>query len=184
VALAGAPHGRGRRKGHGTKGRNVDISRKTDYSLRMLAELVRSDGVVSVRAAAEKNGIPYSFARSIQHDLVAAGIIESTRGARGGMRLCVDPHEVTMRQVIEAIQGPVYVATCGTAGPEGAACPFRPECHFNPVWCEAERILTRYFDSISLYEVVCEHKHPALTRGSGFEVLGPAPRVPDVPSAR
>ncbi|MDD6566641.1 MAG: Rrf2 family transcriptional regulator, partial [Parafannyhessea umbonata] len=105
-------------------------------------------------------------------------------GARGGMRLCVDPHEVTMRQVIEAIQGPVYVATCGTAGPEGAACPFRPECHFNPVWCEAERILTRYFDSISLYEVVCEHKHPALTRGSGFEVLGPAPQVPDVPSAR
>ena len=142
----------------------MDISRKTDYSLRMLAELVRSDGVVSVRAAAEKNGIPYSFARSIQHDLVAAGIIESTRGARGG--------------------GPVYVATCGTAGPEGAACPFRPECHFNPVWCEAERILTRYFDSISLYEVVCEHKHPALTRGSGFEVLGPAPQVPDVPSAR
>ena len=48
------------------------------------------------------------------------------------------------RQVIEAIQGPVYVATCGTAGPEGAACPFRPECHFNPVWCNAERMLRAY----------------------------------------
>ena len=72
MALAGAPNARGRRKGHSTKGRNVDISRKTDYSLRMLAELVRSDGVVSVRAAAEKNGIPYSFARSIQHDQACA----------------------------------------------------------------------------------------------------------------
>jgi Rrf2 family protein len=162
----------------------MDISRKTDYALRMLAELVRSDDVVSVRAAAEKNGVPYSFARSIQHDLVAAGLIESSRGAHGGMRLCVDPHDVTMRQVIEAIQGPVYVSTCGTAGPDGEPCPFRPECHFNPVWCEAERILARYFDSVTLYQVVCEHQHPMLTDGSGFELTGPTPRVPDVPSAR
>ena len=68
----------------------MDISRKTDYSLRMLSELVKSDGgIVSVRTAAEKNGIPHSFARSIQHDLVRAGIVESMRGSHGGMRLAV-----------------------------------------------------------------------------------------------
>ncbi len=124
----------------------MDISRKTDYALRMLAELVRSDGgVVSVRAAAEKNRVPYSFARSIQHDLVRAGIIESTRGSHGGMRLSVDPKTTTLGAVVEAVQSPIYIATCGTAGDDGGPCPFRPECHFNPVWCEAERILRDYF---------------------------------------
>ncbi len=84
------------------KGGRVDISRKTDYSLRMLAELVRSDGgVVSVRAAAEQNEVPYSFARSIQHDLVRAGIIESTRGSHGGMRLAVDPKTTTIKEIID-----------------------------------------------------------------------------------
>ena len=75
----------------------MDISRKTDYALRMLAALVEDPrGVVSVRTAARDNGVPYSFARSIQHDLAVAGIVENTRGANGGMRLSVDPKPTTL----------------------------------------------------------------------------------------
>lgn len=54
----------------------MDLSRKTDYALRMVAELVEHEGqIVSVRVAAERRGVPYSFARSIQRDLAHAGII-------------------------------------------------------------------------------------------------------------
>lgn len=163
----------------------MDISRKTDYSLRMLAELVRSDGgVVSVRAAAEQNEVPYSFARSIQHDLVRAGIIESTRGSHGGMRLAVDPKTTTIKEIIEAVQGPIYVATCATCADDGGPCPFRPECHFNPVWCEAERILDAYFSMATLYDVVVDKKHPILSQGNQFILVGPEHPKPDVPSAR
>ncbi len=154
----------------------MDISRKTDYALRMLAELVRGEGaVVSVRSAAEQNRVPYSFARSIQHDLVRAGIIESTRGSHGGMRLSVDPKETTLAEVIEAVQGPIAIATCATAD-NGEPCAFRAECHFNPVWCEAERILHDYFQSVTLYEVVVEGKLPMLAKGSDFVLRARAPR--------
>ena len=72
----------------------MEISRKTDYALRMLAALVSDpDGIISVRTAAKENSIPYSFARSIQHDLALAGIVENSRGAAGGMRLAVDPRD-------------------------------------------------------------------------------------------
>lgn len=153
----------------------MDISRKTDYALRMLSELVRADGdIVSVRVAAENNSVPYSFARSIQHDLVRAGIIDSTRGSHGGMRLAVDPKATTVRTVVEAIQGPIQVSSCDTNGDDGGPCPFMPSCHFNPIWCEAERILRDYFSSVTLYEVVAEHKHPVLAGGQGFEVVGPS----------
>ena len=75
----------------------MEIARKTDYALRMLATLATDPaGVVSVREAARANGVPYSFARSIQHDLALAGIVENSRGANGGMRLAVDPREVTL----------------------------------------------------------------------------------------
>ncbi len=158
------------------------ISRKTDYALIILAELVgRTTWCPFARRREERRSVlvcPLHPARPC----VGRPHREQPRRAHGGMRLCVDPHDVTMRQVIEAIQGPVYVSTCGTAGPDGEPCPFRPECHFNPVWCEAERILARYFDSVTLYQVVCEHQHPMLTDGSGFELTGPTPRVPTSPA--
>ena len=151
----------------------MDISRKTDYALRMLAELIRADGnIVSVRVAADRNRIPYSFARSIQHDLVRAGLVESTRGFRGGMRLAADPKKVTLREVVEAIQGPIYVSGCATAGDDGGPCPYMPQCHYNPIWCEAERMLRDYFGSVTLYQVVIEDKHPVMGGGHRFDVVG------------
>ena len=66
----------------------MDISRKTDYALRMLAMLAEDpERLLSVRTAAEEVNVPYSFARSIQHGLVQAGIVESLRGVHGGMQI-------------------------------------------------------------------------------------------------
>ena len=76
----------------------MDISRKTDYALRMLAMLAEDrESLLSVRTAAEKVDVPYSFARSIPAWAVLAGIVESLRGVHGGMRLKVDPAQITIR---------------------------------------------------------------------------------------
>ena len=144
----------------------MEISRKTDYALRMLSALVEvegTDNVVSVREVAEENDIPYSFARSIQHDLAQAGIVESLRGARGGMKLSVDPKKVSLRELVEAVQGPIIISGCDFNGENGGICPFLPQCHFNPVWCNAERMLRDYFSSVSLYDVVVKHKMPTIS---------------------
>ncbi len=132
----------------------MDISRKTDYALRILAELMRHDNnnVLSVRTAAKKNDVPYSFARSIQHDLTLAGIITSTRGAQGGMKLTIDPKTTSLLTVVEACQGPVAISDCGWNGPDGTPCPRHLHCSFYSIWCGASRMLRDYLDSITLYE--------------------------------
>lgn len=148
----------------------MEISKKTDYALRMLAALVEDPtGVISVRTAARESEVPYSFARSIQHDLARAGIVESTRGALGGMRLSVDPRQTTLLQLIEAVQGPVMVSECVSKAPAGEPCPRRDQCHFSPVWCNAERFLRELFSSVTLYQVVVERRSP-LFRGT-FELV-------------
>lgn len=97
----------------------MDISRKTDYALRMLAMLADGENnLLSVRAAAEQVDVPYSFARSIQHGLVQAGIVESLRGVHGGMRLKADPNDVTIRQIVEAVQGSMVMNDCTANGAE------------------------------------------------------------------
>lgn len=139
----------------------MEISRKTDYALRMLAELVNNPGgTLSVRAAARQGSVPYSFSRSIQHDLAVAGIVKNTRGASGGMRLSVDPRETTLLQLVEAVQGPVLISDCLGPDGQGTPCPRRDRCHFSPVWCNAERLMRDYFSSVTLWQLVHERRSP------------------------
>lgn len=140
----------------------MDISKKTDYALMMISALVKNPGsVLSVRNVALDNDIPYSFARSIQHDLVNAGIIRSIRGSHGGMRLAVDPDKTTLLEVVEAIQGPVSISPCDQARPTCVgACPSAETCAFNPIWEGARRLLSDYFSSVTLSEAVMGTKAP------------------------
>ena len=150
----------------------MEIARKTDYALRMLATLATDPaGVVSVREVARANGVPYSFARSIQHDLALAGIVENSRGANGGMRLAVDPREVTLLRLVEAVQGPLALCGCDAAGADGGPCERRGACGFNPIWCNAEAMLRSFFGSVTLWQVVEEGCVPRFT--GGFELLRP-----------
>lgn len=139
----------------------MDVSRKTDYALRMIAELVeRPEAALSVRTAAQESGVPYSFARSIQRDLAAAGLVTNARGANGGMRLAVDPRETTLLQVVEAVQGPVALSCCLGATGDGASCPNRERCRYTAVWCNAERLLRGLFSSVTLHQLVAERRSP------------------------
>lgn len=138
----------------------MNISRKTDYALRMLSLLVESDGgLLSVRSAAEQVDVPYSFARSIQHGLVREGIIESLRGVHGGMRLAVDPKEITLCQIVEAVQGPLVMNDCTG---ECATCPRMESCCYHPVWVGAQALMRDYLSSVTLDEVVRKTGAPAV----------------------
>lgn len=136
----------------------MDISRKTDYALRMLTMLVKSDGgLLSVRVAAEQNDIPYSFARSIQHGLVQAGIVQSLRGVHGGMRLAVDPEKVTVLQIVEAVQGPLYMSACAGGDLD---CPRKAGCCYHPIWSGVHALVTDYLGSVTLADAVRGDKNP------------------------
>lgn len=127
----------------------MDISRKTDYALRMLAMLADGENnLLSVRAAAEQVDVPYSFARSIQHGLV-----------HGGMRLKADPNDVTIRQIVEAVQGPMVMNDC-TAN--GAECPRMNSCCYHSVWMGAQALMVDYLDSVTLADVVQGTLAPAV----------------------
>lgn len=138
----------------------MDISRKTDYALRILSMLVESgDELLSVRVAAEQVDVPYSFARSIQHGLVQAGIIESLRGVRGGMRLKANPEELTIYDIVRAVQGPFVINECTAADGD---CPRMETCCFHPLWMGVEALLNDYLSSVTLADVVEGRRFPAV----------------------
>ena len=130
----------------------MEISRRTDYAIRIISALIDSDGQpLSVRKVAEEYEIPYSFARSIQHELVLSKLIISRRGAKGGMILNHDPETITLLDVVEAMQGPFSVATCSR---EEKLCPRDSYCSFHPVWMGADSMMRAYLSSVSMKELM------------------------------
>ena len=130
----------------------MDVTRRTDYAIRLIAALVLNDGKpLSVREASEQNNVPYAFARSIQHALVQAGLVRSLRGAHGGMLLDVDPNEITLFQLIEAVQGPINISVC-TA--DKGWCARYTQCQFHKVWEGANTLLADYLDSVSIKQLL------------------------------
>ncbi len=91
---------------------------KAEYGVRLLIELGRAqadDGArapVSLKAIAEAEGLPLAYLERIVALLKKAGLVESVRGAHGGYRLTRDPDEVTMDEVIVALEGPLAPMAC------------------------------------------------------------------------
>lgn len=118
----------------------MQITRQADYALRAMYYLAKKDP--NQRAAtsqiAQEQRIPPSFLAKIISQLSIAGLIHTSRGARGGVSLARPPAEISILEVVEAIDGPIMLNEC-TASPD--ACPFGEECPIRPLWCQAQEEL-------------------------------------------
>src|SRR5436305_6208518 len=98
---------------------------KAEYGVRLLVELGRQGNQepVSLKAIAEAEGLPLAYLERIVALLKKAGLVEATRGAHGGYRLTREPHEITMDEVVLALEGHVAPMTCFVAE---TTCPPAP----------------------------------------------------------
>lgn len=120
----------------------MQITRQADYALRAMLYLARLDH--NQRAAtsqiAEEMEIPPSFLAKIISQLSIAGLIHTSRGARGGVSLATTPENVSLLDVVEAIDGPITLNEC-TRDP--SVCSFGETCPIHDIWCETQAELVR-----------------------------------------
>src|SRR3954471_15889840 len=97
------------------------FSTKAEYGVRLMVELGRQAGEapVSLSAVAEAERLPLSYLEHLVAKLRNAGLVTSTRGAHGGYRLARPPAEITMDQVVEALEGQITPMECFHLTPEG-----------------------------------------------------------------
>ena len=118
----------------------MQITRQADYAVRAVLHLARMNG--NQRAAtsqvAKEQHIPPSFLAKIISQLSIAGLLHTSRGARGGVTLARQPKDITLLEVIESIDGPILLNEC--VG-ENSTCTFDEDCPLRSVWCEAQEEL-------------------------------------------
>ena len=94
--------------------RKMNLNQATDYAFRAILFLARQPvgKVVEAQAISTKEVIPMRFLLKIMPSLIKAGIVRSQRGVGGGYALTKEPGEITLLDVVEAIEGPVKINRC------------------------------------------------------------------------
>lgn len=129
----------------------MQVSRRVDYALRAAIHLARhhGEGASSVNEISESEAIPRKFLEKILQDLSHRGLILSRRGARGGYLLSRDPAEISFREVMEAVEGPLALNVCVGAG-DHSLCSVSTGCGMQHVWAEGQRRLVDLFSNTRL----------------------------------
>ena len=111
----------------------LQIARHTDYAARIVLHLacLGPDAQAAIADIAEQRMLPEFFVRRLVGKLVRGGILTSTRGAAGGLRLARPAAEITLLDVVRVMEGPLALNRCLEAD---HTCPFAASCPVQTVW--------------------------------------------------
>src|SRR5947209_10949407 len=138
----------------------LKISQKTEYALRAMLELAGRPGeLTSAREISETQHIPLRFLEQQLGALSKAGLVESFRGAGGGCRLAKDPAQISVADVVDAIEGPFYPMFC--LDPGDHTCWQDSRCGLQDLWGDVRVAVRGVFERITLAELASRHRRIA-----------------------
>ena len=125
------------------------IPMKVDYGVRMLVHLALQgdDEYTTTRDIAQEQHIPEPFLLRVSAELAKSGFIESRRGRGGGVRLAIDPSEITVGAVSESVDH-VFSAIDCIGSPD--ACTISNACSQRELWADVEEMLQAYLRKITI----------------------------------
>jgi len=127
------------------------ITKKTEYAIRALWELANENGhLATANEIAQRQCIPPKYLPQIVSELSRAGLLLSVRGYGGGIRLSRPARDITLLEVIEAMQGKMWMFEC-QMGP--CDCDFGPGCDLKGVYERAKVSLEEIFGETRLADI-------------------------------
>ncbi len=131
----------------------MEISRRTDYGVRVIMDLATlpESARASTQEIADRQNIPAPFLAKIVSRLSLSGLVITHRGAGGGVSLARPASEISLLQVIEALDGPVQLNRCVI---EPSACPRDSHCPVHHIWAKAQLELTGLLSETTFDDLV------------------------------
>ena len=127
---------------------------KTEYGLICLVNLVKrgAEQKVAIKELAEQESYPYSYVEKIFQALRAAGIVISYQGNQGGYALAKPAQEISLKEVIEALEGQTFDVFCECKETHKAEviCNHSSSCSLKNIWQNTKQLLDKHFEAINL----------------------------------
>jgi Rrf2 family protein len=153
----------------------MKLSTKGKYGVRALFEIARNfgKGPLAIKEIAERQKISLSYLEQILHKLGKAGIIESVRGPHGGYELARRPAELTIGDVVRALEGPIALSHCLEPG-ESGTCYQADDCVARLVWSRVGEKIEEALDSITFDQLLRQYHGKDREPHAGRKRLTPA----------
>ena len=135
----------------------MKLSTRSRYGTRALIDIaINSNGrPVLLREVARRQEISTMYLEHLITPLISAGIVRSTRGAKGGVWLARDPKDVRLTEVIQLLEGSLAPVECVD---DKKYCPRYEACVTREVWTELKRVMTGVLQATTLEELVERQK--------------------------
>jgi len=153
----------------------VRLSRRSEYGLRALTDLVRhqDQGPIALAMLAERNRLPPKFLEQIMSTLRHAGVVRTTLGARGGYALGADPAKVSVGRVIRLLDGALAPLGCVSLRYyEPCSCPDEATCSLRDVMLDVRDAMLEILDNESLADLAAREGRDSIDpRGRHADAL-------------
>jgi len=138
----------------------VRITTWAEYGLICALNLAKrgGEGPITGREIASSERLPADYVEQILLRLRRAGLVNSTRGARGGYMLAKSPHEISVREVIAASELGTFDLHCVTHPVGEERCAESQSCSIRPVWMLLQRKIDDVLDSVHLGDLLVDER--------------------------
>lgn len=128
------------------------LSTKGRYGLRAVVDLAvhATESAVSISSIAKRQGLSESYLEQLIAKLRKAGIVTSIRGTNGGYRLAKSPDEISVGDILRALEGKLCVVEC----PDSRECDNYDSCVTKYVWKRINDSINKVVDTMTLEEVI------------------------------
>ena len=134
----------------------MKVSTRGDYASRALLSLALHGATqtpTSVRDIADRTGLPQPYLEQILLALKGAGLVRSKRGVGGGYVLAREPDDISLAQIVAAVDGPIVAGDFGEPH-ENGACDHEGQCILLAVWAEVGEQIRSQLQSLTLADMV------------------------------
>jgi len=137
----------------------MQLTRAADYAVRVMIQLAASprEQRVLLPDLAAATAAPESFLSKVLQALSRAGLIDSKRGHTGGFYISNRGRRASMREVIEAIDGPITLNVCLVSG---RSCHRKATCPAHPVWERAQMAMLEVLSQAMIADMAVEQANP------------------------
>jgi Rrf2 family protein len=140
---------------------------RTEYGFVCLVFMAKnvSKSVVTVKEIAEKEHFSSTYIEKIMQGLRAANIVISHQGKEGGYSLARHSSQITLKEIIEALEGKTFEVFCEPKVREHIVCTHYCMCGISPIWEKTKKVLDDFFISVTLEAMVQESRSPQRLAG-------------------
>lgn len=130
------------------------ITLESDYALRIISALASKNDIVDAKLLADEVSVTLRFTLKILHKLVGGNLVKSYKGVNGGYKLNVSPDKITLKDVIELIDGPIAISRCLESNENCSMISDKTACIYHHIFDKISLDVSKKLAAITISDVI------------------------------